>query len=243
MKINTCLLTFLVTVMLFVGSHTNLKGIDAADQEYAAICAGCHPTLTETLPKGHAVIDAANGHAVIEDTNPIFCKKCHSNPGSTKTFEWLIHFKHYSVADDEIDCEVCHILGKEENNGPPGRKTPQTILPPALLDDGNRILNHGPIPAIWTMDMLKKAFPAAPVMEPPSLLRSLRWKNVLPVTKRMILLRHKATMRYRIHIGRTWKALHVHFAIKLMKSRSIIATIIIVMILISNIRIRIKNDN
>ena len=101
MKINTCLLTFLVTVMLYVGSLTNLKGIDAADQEYATICAGCHPTLTETLPKGHAVI---------KDTNPIFCNKCHSSPGSTKPFEWLIHFKHFSVADDEIDCEVCHIL-------------------------------------------------------------------------------------------------------------------------------------
>lgn len=111
------------TVIFLVDSHHNINGVDAADQENLNICIGCHPTLTDILPKGHEAI---------KDANPTSCKKCHTTPDSTKTFEWLNHFKHYTAADNEITCDACHLPGKEEKSATPQREAQPKTLPPGI---------------------------------------------------------------------------------------------------------------
>ena len=110
--------------MVFVHSPANVSGIDSEDKKSEIICTGCHTTLAETLPKNHEVI--GNFHL-------ISCKRCHSIPDSTKTFEWLIHFKHYSIVDNEMDCTACHASGKEGNMGPQGGKASRLILTPIIV--------------------------------------------------------------------------------------------------------------
>jgi hypothetical protein len=124
LKINlAAILIFLFTMVWLACSQTHIETVGAADKENQTLCKPCHSKLTEILPKGHQYV---------EDFDPPFCIKCHDAPDSVKTFDWLIHFKHYSVADIEINCEDCHRFGEKNNLGTPGKEPQQKILLPGM---------------------------------------------------------------------------------------------------------------
>ena len=117
------LLFFLFGAVFFSDRHDDFSGIAAAGRENQELCEGCHPVLADTLPKNHEAV---------KDSDPASCKKCHTPRGPAKTFEWLVHFKHYSTAAGEIACDACHLTAKEETSPAPRSEPGQKTLPPGI---------------------------------------------------------------------------------------------------------------
>jgi len=127
LKINpVAILIFLFTVVGLMDSLIHIKAVGAAEQKNQTLCKRCHSTLTEILPKGHETV---------KETDPTYCKKCHKAPDSAKTFEWLLHFKHYAVTDNELNCKDCHRCGEKNNLGALGKEAQQKRLLPGMAGE------------------------------------------------------------------------------------------------------------
>ncbi len=103
--VGSLILSLVAGILLSGCVRSNVTTPSLPMEDGAKGCKVCHSKLSEQVPKGHPAIE-------VEEEGARSCLVCHESRDQASSWEWIIHFKHLSVAGLPGDCWSCHLIDR-----------------------------------------------------------------------------------------------------------------------------------